>query len=76
LLKARRPAIYRDQSLVELRRDPDERRQIEASVERFTQQVRAASLRDVFELADDLGVLEPSDDQNALPRPKTNEAEC
>jgi hypothetical protein len=39
LLKARRPAVYREQALVELRRGPEEIRQIEEGVERFTQQI-------------------------------------
>jgi hypothetical protein len=39
LLKARRPAIYRERTLVELRRDPDERRQVEKGVERFVQKL-------------------------------------
>jgi len=69
LLKARRPAIYRERSLVELRRDPDERRRIEEGVERFIQQVQAASLRAVSEHAKDPGVLEKPDVQPALPKP-------
>jgi hypothetical protein len=73
LLKARRPAIYREQSLVGLRQDPDERRQIEEGVARFTRQLEATSLRDVFGLAKDLRILEESDDQRALLRPNACE---
>jgi hypothetical protein len=69
LLKARRPAVYREQSLVELRKDPNELRQIEEAVERFTRQVKAESLQGVPELPSKLEVLETSKRPPALAPP-------
>jgi hypothetical protein len=76
LLKARRPAVSREQSLVELRKHPNELRQIEEALERFTRQVEAASLQGVSELPSKLEVLETSNRPPALAPPAPADLDC